>query len=50
MMFEQQPRESNKAFAAFKTYLELGAERSLVRDLGAKVKSVVRAAYGRRSR
>ena len=29
MMFEQQPRESNKAFAAFKTYLELGAQRSL---------------------
>lgn len=30
MTFEQQPRESNKAFAAFKTYLELGAQRSLV--------------------
>jgi hypothetical protein len=29
MTFEQQPRESNKAFAAFKTYLELGAQRSL---------------------
>jgi hypothetical protein len=29
MIFEQQPRESNKAFAAFKTYLELGAQRSL---------------------
>lgn len=29
MMFEQQPRESDKAFAAFKTYLELGAQRSL---------------------
>lgn len=29
MTFEQQPKESNKAFAAFKTYLELGAERSL---------------------
>lgn len=27
--FEQQPRESDKAFAAFKTYLELGAQRSL---------------------
>jgi uncharacterized protein len=27
--FEQQNRESNKAFAAFKTYLELGAQRSL---------------------
>jgi uncharacterized protein len=30
MKFEQQERESNKAFAAFKTYLELGPERSLV--------------------
>jgi hypothetical protein len=30
MMFEQQEREGNKAFAAFKTYLELGPERSLV--------------------
>ena len=29
MVFEQQPREHNKAFAAFKTYLELGAQRSL---------------------
>lgn len=29
MTFEQQRRESNKAFAAFKTYLELGPERSL---------------------
>lgn len=29
MAFEQQPRESEKAFAAFKTYLELGPERSL---------------------
>ena len=29
MTFEQQERESDKAFAAFKTYLELGAERSL---------------------
>lgn len=29
MMFEQQGRESGKAFAAFKTYLELGPERSL---------------------
>jgi hypothetical protein len=27
--FEQQPRESNKAFAAFSLYLSLGAERSL---------------------
>ena len=30
LVFEQQPRESDKAFAAFKTYLELGPERSLV--------------------
>jgi hypothetical protein len=28
MVFEQQERESNKAFAAFKTCLELGAERT----------------------
>ena len=27
--FEQQPRESNKAFAAFSIYLNLGSERSL---------------------
>jgi len=27
--FEQQPRESAKAFAAFKTYLDMGPERSL---------------------
>ncbi len=30
LSFEQQPRESNKAFAAFRAYLELGPERSLV--------------------
>ena len=30
-MFEQLDRESDKAFAAFKTYLELGAQRSLAR-------------------
>jgi hypothetical protein len=29
LMFEQQPRESAKAFAAFSLYLNLGAERSL---------------------
>lgn len=29
LMFEQQLKESDKAFAAFKTYLELGPERSL---------------------
>ena len=33
MMFEQQPRESNKAFAAFSLYLSLGAERS-TREVG----------------
>jgi hypothetical protein len=31
LMFEQQPRESAKAFAAFSLYLSLGAERSLSR-------------------
>ena len=30
MTFEQQPRETSKAFAAFKTYLDLGPNRSLV--------------------
>jgi len=30
-LFEQQPNESNKAFAAFSTYLALGAERSLAK-------------------
>jgi hypothetical protein len=30
LMFEQLPRESNKAFAAFKAYLDFGSERSLV--------------------
>ena len=29
MKFEQQSRESNKAFAAFKTYLDMGPDRSL---------------------
>ena len=29
LAFEQQPKESAKAFAAFKVYLELGPERSL---------------------
>ena len=29
LAFEQQPRESNKAFAAFSLYLSLGAQRSL---------------------
>jgi len=27
-LFEQQPRESNKAFAAFRAYLDMGPERS----------------------
>ena len=34
MTFDQQPRETNKAFAAFKIYLELGPERSLVAVAG----------------
>lgn len=29
MMFEQQPKESAKAFAAFRVYLDLGPQRSL---------------------
>ena len=33
LIFEQQPRESNKAFAAFSLYLSLGAERS-TREVG----------------
>ena len=36
MAFEQQPRESAKAFAAFKLYLEMGPERSLA-AVGAKL-------------
>ncbi len=29
LLFEQQPRETTKAYAAFKTYLDLGPQRSL---------------------
>ncbi len=29
MVFEQQPRESDKAFAAFGLYLSLGPQRSM---------------------
>ena len=29
LKFEQLPREGTKAFAAFKTYLDLGPQRSL---------------------
>ena len=36
LMFEQQPRESAKAFAAFSLYLSLGAERS-TREVGNKL-------------
>jgi transposase len=36
LIFEQQPRESNKAFAAFNLYLSLGAERS-TREVGEKL-------------
>lgn len=39
MVFEQQPKESNKAFVAFRTYLELGAQRSLVAVAGKVGKS-----------
>lgn len=31
LRFERQPRESPKAFAAFKTYRDMGAERSLAK-------------------
>jgi hypothetical protein len=43
MKFEQQSRESNKAFAAFKTYLELGPERSLatVAEMHGKSKTMI---------
>ena len=43
-LFEQQERESNKAFAAFKTYLELGPQRSLalVADKHGKGKSLIK--------
>jgi hypothetical protein len=43
MAFEQQPREHNRAFAAFKTYLELGAQRSLatVADQHGKSKTMI---------
>ena len=43
MAFEQQHREHNKAFAAFKTYLELGAQRSLatVADQHGKSKTMI---------
>jgi hypothetical protein len=39
LTYEQLPRESNKAFAAFKTYLDLGAERSLATVAGKHGKS-----------
>lgn len=43
-LFEQQERESNKAFAAFKTYLELGPQRSLalVADKLGKNKNLIK--------
>lgn len=43
MMFEQQPKESAKAFAAFKSYLEHGPERSLalVADKVGKSKTMI---------
>jgi hypothetical protein len=39
LMFEQQPRESTKAFAAFKTYFDLGPQRSLAQVAKAHGKS-----------
>ena len=36
LIFEQQPRESDKAFAAFRAYLDMGPQRSL-RDLTRKL-------------
>jgi len=36
LLFEQQPRESDKAFAAFSLYLSLGAERS-TREVGKRL-------------
>ena len=36
MVFEQQPRESNKAFAAFSLYLNLGPDRS-TREVGKRL-------------
>ncbi len=42
--FEQQTKESAKAFAAFRAYLEMGPKRSfarVVQDLGVNRKSVL---------
>lgn len=39
-MFEQQERETNKAFAAFRVYLEMGMDRSLLAVAGKLGKSV----------
>ena len=39
--FEQLPRESNKAFAAFRVYLEMGPQRSLARTAAKVGKSKV---------
>ena len=36
LAFEQQPKEGDKAFAAFSLYLSLGAERSLA-EVGRKL-------------
>ncbi len=40
LVFEQQPRESDKAFAAFSMYLSLGPERSLAAAAGKLGKGV----------
>ena len=45
MLFEQQPREGSKAFAAFKLYLDMGPERSLAavaRKLGVSKTTVAK--------
>ncbi|MEI8290804.1 MAG: hypothetical protein WCH99_15155 [Verrucomicrobiota bacterium] len=40
LMFEQQPRESARAYAAFKTYLEMGSQRSLAQVAQKSAKSL----------
>ena len=40
LMFEKQPRESARAFAAFKTYLEMGPQRSLAEASKRSAKSL----------
>jgi hypothetical protein len=43
LVFDQQPREGSKAYEAFRTYLEMGPERSLVKtakDLGKTIRLI----------